>query len=61
MRPIQCRTWPFWEENLDEWTWHEEVATICPGVNRGKFYSLEDIRRACRTVNKSLGLEPEAI
>jgi Fe-S-cluster containining protein len=60
VRPIQCRAWPFWEENLDEWTWHEEVATICPGVNRGKLHPINDILKTCRNVNECLGIESEA-
>ena len=31
VRPVQCRTWPFWEINLDESTWRGEVNKICPG------------------------------
>ena len=31
VRPVQCRTWPFWEINLDEATWRGEVNGICPG------------------------------
>ena len=43
VRPNQCRTWPFWDSNLscpDSWNW---AATRCPGINRGKFYSFEEI------------------
>ncbi len=59
VRPVQCRAWPFWEENLDEWTWHEEVATICPGANRGHCFSAREIEKACRGVNEQLGIETE--
>ncbi|MFT5732000.1 MAG: Fe-S-cluster containining protein [Planctomycetota bacterium] len=31
VRPIQCRTWPFWEINLKEETWRGDVNKICPG------------------------------
>ncbi len=31
VRPIQCRTWPFWDVNLKEATWRSEVNKICPG------------------------------
>lgn len=31
VRPVQCRTWPFWEINLSEETWRGEVNKICPG------------------------------
>ena len=43
VRPNQCRTWPFWDTNLsspDAWNW---AATRCPGINRGRFYSFEEI------------------
>jgi Fe-S-cluster containining protein len=42
-RPNQCRTWPFWTDNLhnqDAWNW---AAARCPGINRGRFYSFEEI------------------
>jgi len=59
VRPVQCRAWPFWEENLDEWTWFEEVASICPGIDRGKLYSAAKIDKICLTVNHQLDLESE--
>lgn len=43
-RPRQCRTWPFWEENLDPGVWEKEVAAFCPGVGRGRLYTEEEIR-----------------
>ena len=59
VRPIQCRAWPFWEENLDEWVWHEEVASICPGVNRGRLYTKEEIEKISKAVNEILEAELE--
>jgi len=44
-RPRQCRTWPFWPENMNEKTWEREVASFCPGVGRGKLYSCEEIEK----------------
>ncbi len=38
-RPVQCRTWPWWNENLvspDRW---RDAATRCPGMNRGETHS----------------------
>lgn len=43
VRPNQCRTWPFWTSNLfdlDAWNF---AAMRCPGINRGRFYSFEEI------------------
>jgi Fe-S-cluster containining protein len=33
-RPTQCRTWPFWPENMTAKKW-TAVATFCPGVGKG--------------------------
>jgi len=44
-RPIQCRTFPFWPENLrSERDW-DEAASECPGMGRGRLYSVEEIAR----------------
>jgi Fe-S-cluster containining protein len=43
-RPLQCRTWPFWPENLSPEVWEREVRPTCPGVGRGRLYSAEEIR-----------------
>ncbi len=44
-RPTQCRTFPFWSENLRTRAAWQEVADECPGVGKGRFYPLEEIRR----------------
>ncbi len=47
VRPLQCRTWPFWTSNLkssDTWT---QTAETCPGLNRGTrrdFVAIEELR-----------------
>jgi Fe-S-cluster containining protein len=45
-RPRQCRTWPFWPENLEsEAAWDEaRRATPCPGMGHGPLIRVEDIR-----------------
>jgi uncharacterized protein len=43
-RPEQCRTWPFWPENVetpDDW---ERVCEICPGSGQGRLYSITEIQ-----------------
>ena len=44
-RPVQCRTWPFWEQNLDKPSSWKRTAKGCPGCNnpQGKLYTLEEI------------------
>lgn len=43
-RPVQCRTYPFWNsiiENMNSWN-HE--AQYCPGMNHGKSYTSVEIQ-----------------
>jgi len=35
-RPIQCRTWPFWEENMQAKKWNHSLKNFCPGIGKGK-------------------------
>ncbi|MFZ3231279.1 MAG: YkgJ family cysteine cluster protein [Pseudobdellovibrio sp.] len=42
-RPTQCRTWPFWNEVMNAKTWAKEVAAFCPGVGKGKLWSVKEI------------------
>ena len=44
-RPLQCRTWPFWRENLESReAWQEtKRRTPCPGMDRGPAHSLVEI------------------
>jgi hypothetical protein len=42
-RPWQCRTWPFWPENMSTSVWEREVASYCPGIGKGRVYSPEEI------------------
>jgi Fe-S-cluster containining protein len=48
VRPGQCRTWPFWSENLASPNTWNKTAQKCPGINRGKFYSYEQIQKIKR-------------
>ena len=42
-RPQQCKSWPFWRENLQRETWEREVAPLCPGVGQGRLHTAEEI------------------
>lgn len=44
-RPTQCRTWPFWPENMKAKAWKIEVENYCPGVGKGKLFSANEIRK----------------
>jgi uncharacterized protein len=45
VRPNQCRTWPFWAENLSDPDAWNQAGVRCPGVNRGREYSFDEIER----------------
>ena len=43
-RPAQCRTWPFWESNLTSKTAWERAKRTCPGIDKGKTYTVQQVR-----------------
>jgi Fe-S-cluster containining protein len=45
VRPNQCRTWPFWSENLKTPNAWNKTTKKCPGVNRGKTFTFEEIEK----------------
>jgi uncharacterized protein len=50
-RPEQCRTWPFWPENIatpEDWA---HVTRVCPGSGGGRWFSLEEIQAAAAKVH----------
>lgn len=46
VRPVQCRTWPFWKSNLESREAWAEVAQDCPGMNKGPHFPLPVIQAA---------------
>ena len=44
-RPTQCRTWPFWNENLNAKKWNNEIAKFCPGIGKGEIISKKEIKK----------------
>ena len=44
-RPTQCRTWPFWPENMKPKAWNKAVVQFCPGVNKGSVRKIDDIQK----------------
>ena len=44
-RPRQCRTWPFWDSNIESPEAWEATCEVCPGSGQGKLYSLETIEQ----------------
>ncbi len=44
VRPTQCRTWPFWDENLKSPASWRRAAKTCPGIDHGPLYPVDQIR-----------------
>lgn len=56
VRPAQCRTWPWWEENLASRRRWDDLASRCPGMNRGVVHSRSVIEKAM--AGKPFGIRP---
>lgn len=49
-RPVQCRTWPFWSENIETPEAWEDVKKGCPGSGSGRVFSLDEIRESAARI-----------
>ena len=45
VRPVQCRTWPFWDSNLRSPAAWEQTCRECPGAGAGAFVPAAEVRR----------------
>ena len=50
-RPTQCRTWPFWPENIETREDWEHVTGVCPGSGSGRVFSVEEVRATAARVH----------
>jgi Fe-S-cluster containining protein len=48
VRPKQCRTWPFWTENLARAAWEGPVKECCPGIGKGELRAADEVDRIAR-------------
>jgi len=60
-RPIQCSTWPFWPENLNRRVWRSEIQPSCPGVGKGRLYTVEEIDRFALGARRAVPIMRETI
>ena len=42
VRPVQCRTFPFWPEFMDGGEWTDEVRELCEGIGQGPRYTEQE-------------------
>jgi len=45
VRPIQCRTFPFWRDILKSKVRWDQTAETCQGINSGKLWDKESIKK----------------
>lgn len=43
-RPAQCRTWPFWSDNLKSKHHWNRASSTCPGLNKGELHPPKVVR-----------------
>ncbi len=48
VRPVQCRTWPFWKSNLRSPETWAATGQHCPGIDKGPLHNAESIEAALR-------------
>ncbi len=54
-KPVQCRTWPFWQETLaSEQSYQELVREMCPGSRQGPKVAAAEIRRQMEETEEAL-------
>jgi Fe-S-cluster containining protein len=49
VKPVQCRTYPFWPELVEDRAAWQAEASRCPGINQGE---LIQIGEACQIANE---------
>jgi len=59
LRPRQCRTWPFWKENLSSPSAWADARQVCPGMDEGCWYDCDRIE-AIRDGDRSFVQPPLA-
>jgi Fe-S-cluster containining protein len=45
VRPLQCRTYPFWPENLKSHYRWKQLIPLCPGIGKGGLHHAAWIRQ----------------
>ena len=60
VRPLQCRTFPFWDYILCSPKAWEAAGADCPGINSGETHSREKIEGLAGQMEEELVIEREA-
>jgi Fe-S-cluster containining protein len=55
VKPVQCRTYPFWPELVEDAAAWQQEAQRCPGINKGE---LVQIGTACEVAHEMKSAYP---
>lgn len=58
-RPVQCSTYPFWTWMVKDKSMWEECAQDCPGMNKGRLWSKEEIEECMKSYDDNVPLTKE--
>jgi uncharacterized protein len=50
VRPRQCRTWPFWESNVESPETWAQTCGVCPGSGTGDLIAAEEITQRMKVI-----------
>jgi uncharacterized protein len=50
VRPPQCRTWPFWDSNVETPEDWQKTCDTCPGAGTGELIPVEEISRRLKVI-----------
>ena len=56
-RPVQCRTYPFWAWMVKDKEMWDECAKDCPGMNKGKLWTAQEIDAQKNEYLKNIPIE----
>lgn len=58
-RPVQCRTWPFWPENLTDKSEWDAAGRRCPGINEGRTWTAGEVEEIATQGERGAGTGPQ--
>ena len=54
VKPLQCRTFPFWPQNVATRRAWKKVGRVCPGIGVGPVIPIEDVRATAQECKDAL-------
>jgi Fe-S-cluster containining protein len=58
VKPVQCRTYPFWPEHVRMRSSWKKLEHVCPGVGVGELLPVEDVRAVAQECADAFSFNP---